>query len=69
MPQGEEIMNTYGQLSNAALLHKYGFTERNNPHEEVRVTVSITQKEGFCGNLAGHDFISANKKGLFAWMW
>lgn len=28
-------MNTYGQLSSAALLHKYGFTEKANPHDEV----------------------------------
>ena len=28
-------MNTYGQLSNAELLHKYGFTEEVNPHDEV----------------------------------
>lgn len=33
--KGEEVMNTYGQLSNAALLHMYGFTERDNPHDEV----------------------------------
>lgn len=32
-------MNTYGQLSNAALLHKYGFTERDNPHDEVGVSI------------------------------
>jgi len=28
-------MNTYGQLSNAELLHKYGFTEDRNLHDEV----------------------------------
>ena len=28
-------MNTYGQLSNAELLHKYGFTELDNPNDEV----------------------------------
>ena len=33
--QGEEIMNTYGSLSNAALLHVYGFTEPSNPYNEV----------------------------------
>jgi SET domain-containing protein 6 len=33
--QGEEIMNTYGKLSNASLLHTYGFTEDDNPHDEV----------------------------------
>ena len=29
-------MNTYGELSNAALLHKYGFTMKDNPRDEVR---------------------------------
>ena len=33
--QGEEVMNTYGELSNASLLHTYGFTEEDNPHDEV----------------------------------
>ena len=36
--QGEEIMNTYGQLSNADLLHTYGFTETDNPYDEVCVS-------------------------------
>ena len=35
--QGEEVMNTYGQLSNACLLHTYGFTEVDNPHDEVNL--------------------------------
>ena len=29
------MMNTYGNLSNADLLHLYGFTERDNPYDEV----------------------------------
>lgn len=28
-------MNTYGKLSNASLLHTYGFTLDDNPHDEV----------------------------------
>ena len=28
-------MNTYGPLSNASLLHVYGFTEKGNPHDVV----------------------------------
>ncbi len=28
-------MNTYGELSNASLLHVYGFTEEDNPYDEV----------------------------------
>lgn len=39
--QGEEVMNTYGDLCNAALLHKYGFTERDNPYDEVSVTLIL----------------------------
>ncbi|XP_002977945.2 N-lysine methyltransferase setd6 [Selaginella moellendorffii] len=34
---GSEIFNTYGQLGNAALLHRYGFTEPNNPHDIVNL--------------------------------
>ena len=30
-------MNTYGQHSNASLLHMYGFTEPGNPHDEVTI--------------------------------
>ena len=33
--QGEEVMNTYGQHSNASLLHMYGFTEEDNAYTEV----------------------------------
>lgn len=33
--KGEEVMNTYGKHSNAALLHMYGFTEPDNPYDEV----------------------------------
>lgn len=33
-------MNTYGDLSNAALLHKYGFTEKDNPYDHVSVCVA-----------------------------
>ena len=33
--QDEEVMNTYGPLSNASLLHTYGFTEPGNPHDVV----------------------------------
>ena len=36
--QGAEVMNTYGPLSNASLLHVYGFTEEGNPHDVVGMT-------------------------------
>ncbi|KAL3680486.1 hypothetical protein R1sor_023442 [Riccia sorocarpa] len=38
---GSEIFNTYGNLSNAALLHRYGFTELNNPFDIVNVDLSL----------------------------
>lgn len=28
-------MNTYGSLSNASLMHVYGFAEEGNPHDVV----------------------------------
>eukprot|EP00249_Psilotum_nudum_P006340 c19652_g1_i2 orf=481-1488(-) len=34
---GCEIFNTYGTLSNAALLQKYGFTERGNPYDIINI--------------------------------
>lgn len=43
-------MNTYGQLSNAALLHLYGFTERGNPNDEVQLVgarYGVGSKFGF----------------------
>ena len=35
--QGEEVFNTYGELSNSHLLHMYGFAEQypNNHYDEV----------------------------------
>lgn len=35
---GHEIYNTYGEHSNAELLHKYGFCLRQNPFDEVTVS-------------------------------
>ncbi|KAK8952190.1 hypothetical protein KSP39_PZI004246 [Platanthera zijinensis] len=34
---GGEVFNTYGCMGNAALLHKYGFTESNNPFNIVNI--------------------------------
>lgn len=42
MIKGEEVMNTYGRHSNAALLHMYGFTETDNPYDEVLVRIQFT---------------------------
>ncbi|KAL2645247.1 hypothetical protein R1flu_012834 [Riccia fluitans] len=38
---GAEVFNTYGTLSNAALLHRYGFTELANPFDIVNVDLSL----------------------------
>ena len=35
-----QIFNTYGSLSNAALLHRYGFTEPNNPFDIVNIDLA-----------------------------
>ena len=38
--KGEEVLNTYGDHSNAYLLAKYGFTEVDNPFDVVNVTAA-----------------------------
>ena len=45
-----QIYNTYGQLSNAALLHRYGFTEPDNPFDIVNVDLSLVID--VCGRLS-----------------
>eukprot|EP00124_Ichthyophonus_hoferi_P000329 Ihof_evm25s11 gene=Ihof_evmTU25s11 len=40
IPQGEEVFNTYGDLSNAQLLSNYGFVEQDNPHNVVNLPLS-----------------------------
>ncbi|KAL6507535.1 hypothetical protein OROGR_023730 [Orobanche gracilis] len=34
---GAEVFNTYGSMGNAALLHRYGFTEADNPYDIVNI--------------------------------
>ncbi|KAJ4965694.1 hypothetical protein NE237_017543 [Protea cynaroides] len=34
---GTEVFNTYGSIGNAALLHRYGFTEPDNPFNIVNI--------------------------------
>ncbi|XP_042502444.1 N-lysine methyltransferase setd6 isoform X2 [Macadamia integrifolia] len=34
---GAEVFNTYGSMGNAALLHRYGFTEPDNPFDIVNI--------------------------------
>ncbi|KAM0831075.1 hypothetical protein ACQ4PT_065789 [Festuca glaucescens] len=41
---GEEVYNTYGTMGNAALLHRYGFTERDNPYDIVNIDLTLVTK-------------------------
>ncbi|KAJ7975551.1 N-lysine methyltransferase [Quillaja saponaria] len=38
---GAEVFNTYGLLSNAALLHRYGFTEQDNLYDIVNIDLEL----------------------------
>ncbi|CAI9780478.1 unnamed protein product [Fraxinus pennsylvanica] len=38
---GSEVFNTYGSLGNAALLHRYGFTEPDNPFDIVNIDLEL----------------------------
>lgn len=38
---GVEVFNTYGCLGNAALLHRYGFTEPENPYDIVNIDLDM----------------------------
>ncbi|KAK6135922.1 hypothetical protein DH2020_030340 [Rehmannia glutinosa] len=38
---GVEVFNTYGSLGNAALLHRYGFTEPDNPFDILNIDLDI----------------------------
>lgn len=38
---GAEVFNTYGLLGNAALLHRYGFTEPDNPFDIVNIDLEL----------------------------
>ncbi|KAG9141265.1 hypothetical protein Leryth_001739 [Lithospermum erythrorhizon] len=38
---GDEVFNTYGSLGNAALLHRYGFTEPDNPYDIVNIDLEL----------------------------
>lgn len=37
----KQVFNTYGSLGNAALLHRYGFTEENNPYDIVNIDLEL----------------------------
>ncbi|VFR03122.1 unnamed protein product [Cuscuta campestris] len=38
---GYEVFNTYGCLGNAALLHRYGFTEPDNPYDILNIDLEL----------------------------
>ncbi|XP_020701364.1 N-lysine methyltransferase setd6 isoform X2 [Dendrobium catenatum] len=38
---GGEVFNTYGSMGNAALLHRYGFTELENPYNIVNIDLYL----------------------------
>lgn len=38
---GTEVFNTYGYVGNAALLHRYGFTEADNPFDIVNIDLEL----------------------------
>lgn len=38
---GSEVFNTYGSMGNAALLHRYGFTEPDNPYDIVNIDLEL----------------------------
>ncbi|XP_020575751.1 ribosomal lysine N-methyltransferase 3 isoform X2 [Phalaenopsis equestris] len=41
---GFEVYNTYGSMGNAALLHRYGFTELDNPYNIVNIDLHLILK-------------------------
>ncbi|KAF9608534.1 hypothetical protein IFM89_009900 [Coptis chinensis] len=38
---GDEVFNTYGSMGNAALLHRYGFTELDNPFDIINIELNM----------------------------
>ncbi|WOK94608.1 hypothetical protein Cni_G03313 [Canna indica] len=41
---GSEVFNTYGSMGNAALLHRYGFTELDNQFDIVNIDLTLLVK-------------------------
>ena len=39
-----QVFNTYGLMGNAALLHRYGFTELDNPYDIVNIDLDLVLK-------------------------
>uniref|UniRef100_A0ACD5VXI9 Uncharacterized protein n=1 Tax=Avena sativa TaxID=4498 RepID=A0ACD5VXI9_AVESA len=51
---GEEVYNTYGTMGNAALLHRYGFTEPDNPYDIVNIDLTLVTK--WCSSKYSHRY-------------
>jgi N-lysine methyltransferase SETD6 len=43
IPPHQELINTYGDLSNSSLLRKYGFVDDPNPFDDVRLPFDLLQ--------------------------
>ncbi|KAK9997399.1 hypothetical protein SO802_022085 [Lithocarpus litseifolius] len=41
---GNEVFNTYGLVGNAALLHRFGFTEPDNPFDIVNIDLELVSQ-------------------------
>ena len=40
-PHSSQVYNTYGLMGNAGLLHRYGFTELDNPYDIVNIDLEL----------------------------
>uniref|UniRef100_A0A453G7P1 SET domain-containing protein n=3 Tax=Aegilops tauschii TaxID=37682 RepID=A0A453G7P1_AEGTS len=54
---GDEVYNTYGTMGNAALLHRYGFTELDNPYDIVNIDLTLVTK--WCSSKYSHRYAKA----------
>ena len=57
---GEELYNTFGEQSNASLLHKYGFCEEHNV-DTATVTLDVSLFENVFGEKTMHECYEALK--------
>jgi hypothetical protein len=59
------VFNFYGELSNAQLLHSYGFIEEDNPYDNVLIPEDIVMQhlQQFCEE-DGEQLISQKKDSL-----
>ena len=50
---GDELFNTYGFLGNAKLLNSYGFTQEDNPADEVRLSTTNIRTAAAIAGVSG----------------